>query len=41
MAIAIEGVDGETPFVDVATRLATGIHQVDSPAFDRSRAVSM
>jgi len=34
-AVRIEGVAGETPFVDVATPFATGLHQVDSPAFDR------
>lgn len=33
-AIRIEGLPGETAFVDVAPPLATGLHQVDSPAFD-------
>jgi len=33
--IAIEGVSGETAFVDVAAPLATGLHQVDNPVLDR------
>ncbi len=32
--IRIEGVMGETLFVDVAGTFATGLHQVDNPAFD-------
>jgi len=35
MPVRIEGVKGETPFVDVGTPLATGLHQVDNPVFDR------
>ncbi len=33
--VRIEGVAGETPYVDVAAPFATGLHQVDNPAFDR------
>jgi sugar lactone lactonase YvrE len=33
--VRIEGVAGETAFVDVGAPLATGLHQVDNPAFDR------
>ena len=33
--IRIDGVAGETPFIEVATRFATGLHQVDNPVFDR------
>jgi sugar lactone lactonase YvrE len=33
--IRIEGGKGETPFVDIAAQLATGLHQVDNPVFDR------
>ena len=33
--IRIAGVPGETAFLDVATPLATGLHQVDSPVFDQ------
>ena len=33
--IRIEGMTGETLFVDVAAPLATGLHQVDNPVFDR------
>jgi sugar lactone lactonase YvrE len=33
--VRIEGVAGETPFIEVAAPLATGLHQVDNPAFDR------
>ena len=33
--IRVEGVPGETAFVDVAAPLATGLHQVDNPVFDR------
>lgn len=33
--IRVEGVAGETAYVDVATPLATGLHLVDSPVFDR------
>jgi sugar lactone lactonase YvrE len=32
--VRIDGVIGETVFVDVAVPLATGLHQVDSPVFD-------
>jgi sugar lactone lactonase YvrE len=34
-AVRIEGVAGETGFIDVAAPLATGLHQVDNPVFDR------
>jgi sugar lactone lactonase YvrE len=30
----VTGIPGETAFVEVATTFATGLHQVDSPAFD-------
>ncbi len=33
--VRIEGVAGETGFIDVAAPLATGLHQVDNPVFDR------
>src|SRR5712691_4739346 len=33
--IRIEGVSGETLFIDVAAPFATGLHQVDNPVFDR------
>jgi outer membrane protein assembly factor BamB len=33
--VRIEGVPGETAFVEVATTFATGLHQVDNPVFDR------
>lgn len=33
--IRIEGRPGETIFMDVASVLATGLHQVDNPVFDR------
>jgi sugar lactone lactonase YvrE len=35
VAIRIGGVSGETMFIDVAGPLATGLHQVDNPVFDR------
>jgi sugar lactone lactonase YvrE len=35
MPVRVEGVPGETAFLDVGAPLATGLHQVDSPAFDR------
>ncbi len=34
-AVRIEGTSGETPFIEVAAPFATGLHQVDNPAFDR------
>ncbi len=34
--IRIDGVPGETAYVEVATTLATGLHQVDNPVFDRA-----
>ena len=34
-AVRVEGVSGETAYVDVAAPFAAGLHQVDSPAFDR------
>lgn len=33
--VRIDGVTGETPFVDIASPFATGLHQVDNPVFDR------
>src|ERR1700730_1938817 len=33
--VRVEGVPGETAYVEVATTLATGLHQVDNPVFDR------
>jgi len=33
--IRIDGVAGETLFIEVATPFATGLHQVDNPVFDR------
>jgi len=33
--IKIDGLAGDTPFVDVGTPFATGLHQVDNPVFDR------
>lgn len=35
LPIRIEGLPGATAFIDVASRLAEGLHQVDSPVFDR------
>lgn len=32
--VSIEGVIGETPMVQIAAPFATGLHQVDNPAFD-------
>jgi hypothetical protein len=32
--VRVGGVSGETPLLEVAAPLATGLHQVDSPAFD-------
>lgn len=34
-AVRIESAPGETVYVDIGSPLATGLHQVDSPAFDR------
>jgi sugar lactone lactonase YvrE len=33
--VRVAGVPGETAYVDIAAPLATGLHQVDNPAFDR------
>src|SRR6476660_730191 len=33
--IRIDGVNGETPFVGIASQFATGLHQVDNPVYDR------
>jgi sugar lactone lactonase YvrE len=33
--VRISGVPGETAFIDVAAPVATGLHQVDNPVFDR------
>jgi sugar lactone lactonase YvrE len=35
MPIRVDSAPGETAFVDVGVPLATGLHQVDSPVFDR------
>ena len=35
-AVRVEDVPGETAYIDVATPLATGLHMVDSPVFDRN-----
>src|SRR5918995_1715770 len=35
-AVRIEDLPGETIFVTVGAAWATGLHQVDNPAFDRS-----
>ena len=34
-AVRVDDVPGETAYIDVATPLATGLHLVDSPVFDR------
>ncbi len=34
--VRVDGVDGETVFVDLAASFATGLHQVDNPAFDEN-----
>jgi len=34
-AVRIDGVPGESVYVDVAAAFATGLHQVDNPVFDR------
>lgn len=34
-AVRLEGAPGETAYIDVAAPLATGLHLVDSPVFDR------
>jgi sugar lactone lactonase YvrE len=34
-AVRVEGVPGETVLVEVGSVLATGLHQVDNPVFDR------
>ena len=34
-AVRLEGVPGETAYIDVAAPLAVGLHLVDNPAFDR------
>jgi sugar lactone lactonase YvrE len=34
--VRIEGVPGETAYIDVAAPFATGLHFVDGPAFDRT-----
>ena len=33
-AVRLEGALGETPFIELGVRIATGLHQVDSPAID-------
>jgi len=33
--VRVDDVPGETAYIDVATPLATGLHLVDSPVFDR------
>jgi sugar lactone lactonase YvrE len=34
--VRVDGVPGETAYIEVATPLATGLHLVDSPVFDRA-----
>jgi sugar lactone lactonase YvrE len=34
-AVRIDELPGETAYIEIARTLATGVHQVDSPAFDR------
>jgi len=34
--VRIAGVDGATAFIDIAAPFAAGLHQVDSPVFDRA-----
>jgi sugar lactone lactonase YvrE len=34
-ALSIEGLEGATPFVNVGAVLSSGVHQVDSPVYDR------
>ena len=34
-SVRVEGLSGETAFVEVGAMLATGLHQVDNPVFDR------
>lgn len=33
--VRVEGVPGETAFIELGRAVATGLHQVDNPAFDR------
>lgn len=33
--IRVEGAPGETAFIEIGAPIATGVHQVDNPAFDR------
>ena len=35
-AVRVEGVPGETALLEVGRQLATGLHQVDNPVFDRA-----
>lgn len=35
MPIRVGGAPGETAFIDIGTPIATGLHQVDNPVFDR------
>ena len=35
--VRVDGVPGETAYIEVATPLATGLHLVDSPVFDRDQ----
>jgi sugar lactone lactonase YvrE len=35
MPIRVDGAPGETAFIDIGTPIATGLHQVDNPVFDR------
>jgi sugar lactone lactonase YvrE len=37
--LRVDGAEGETAFVEIARTIATGIHQVDSPAIDREGRV--
>ena len=39
MPVRLEGALGETAFVEIGERIATGLHQVDSPAIDQGGRV--
>ena len=34
-AVRVKGVAGDPAYIGIAASLATGLHQVDNPAFDR------
>ena len=37
--VRVDGVPGETAYIEVATPLATGLHHVDSPVFDAGQSL--